>query len=329
MEVECRPVEAELSAATGPAPALSRSSRADVLGVVGELTMWVGEQSRSGIDTGEVAALFPRLREVASRCARRGDPLPPLLMTARAELLTGLARAGSPRIAVSAAERASGRVARELFVGYHRAGDRSSALTVAVVVPQAGGRVPGASLPADLALCETLPDRLRITLTGTPAQTRALLTGSCADVAGGHWTGLAAVADDLAGPSSRAHSIALIARALGYRPGAYDSSDVLVELLASEDSRAVAALLPMIEPVMVDDVLRRTLTALVAVDGNRNLAARRLFVHRSTLDYRLTKIHALTGRHPASPRDLAVLSAAVAAHARATTASTAQSGDPA
>lgn len=102
----------------------------------------------------------------------------------------------------------------------------------------------------------------------------------------------------------------------GRRPsGAYTISDVLVEYAATRQTPVIDKLISVVEPLSGHAVLWETLTALIDADYNRNEAARRLFVHRSTLDYRLRRIAALTGWDPASGRGAQLLTTALIAHA--------------
>jgi DNA-binding PucR family transcriptional regulator len=63
--------------------------------------------------------------------------------------------------------------------------------------------------------------------------------------------------------------------------------------------------------VLGNDVLRETLVAFLEADGNRSRTAQSLIVHRSTLDYRLGRIAAVTGHSPTTPRGLQVLGTAL------------------
>ena len=99
----------------------------------------------------------------------------------------------------------------------------------------------------------------------------------------------------------------------GRRPGgAYRLSDVLVEYAVTSHERVTENLAAVIKPLRAHGVLWETLTVLIDADYNRNKAARDLFIHRSTIDYRLWQIEQLTGLSPVNPRDLAVLGTAIA-----------------
>ena len=104
--------------------------------------------------------------------------------------------------------------------------------------------------------------------------------------------------------------------AAGRRPcGAYTISDVLIEYAATRHARVVEKLVAVIKPLRAHAVLWETLTALVDADYSRHKAARRLYVHRTTVDYRLRRITELTGCDTASSRGLQILATALIAHA--------------
>lgn len=105
----------------------------------------------------------------------------------------------------------------------------------------------------------------------------------------------------------------------GRRPGgAYRISDVLVEYAVTSHERVTENLAAVIKPLRAHGVLWETLTVLIDADYNRNKAARDLFIHRSTLDYRLQRIASITGFDPTSGRGAQVLTAAMIADAVAT-----------
>ncbi|WP_158102640.1 PucR family transcriptional regulator [Lentzea kentuckyensis] len=100
----------------------------------------------------------------------------------------------------------------------------------------------------------------------------------------------------------------------GRRPsGAYTISDVLVEYAVIRHAEVSENLAAVIKPLRAHAVLWETLTALIDADYNRNQAAKKLFIHRSTLDYRLQRIASVTGCDPTSGRGLQLLTAALIA----------------
>lgn len=104
--------------------------------------------------------------------------------------------------------------------------------------------------------------------------------------------------------------------AAGCRPaGTYSVADVLVEQAIAANTAVTAQLAGIIRPVRQNQALWETLVALVHADFNRNQAARDLFVHRSTMDYRLQRIAKITGWDPAGGHGAQLLRAALFADA--------------
>ncbi|MEV7086123.1 helix-turn-helix domain-containing protein [Streptomyces sp. NPDC093085] len=102
----------------------------------------------------------------------------------------------------------------------------------------------------------------------------------------------------------------------GLRPsGAYTISDVLVEYAVTRHEKVRTDLAAVIRPLRAHKVLWETLTAFIDADYSRNKAARGLFIHRSTLDYRLRRIEDITGYDPTSGRGAQMLTAAMIAEA--------------
>lgn len=100
----------------------------------------------------------------------------------------------------------------------------------------------------------------------------------------------------------------------GRRPsGSYSIADVLVEYAVIRHEMVSENLVAVIKPLRAHAVLWETLTALIDADYNRNKAAKNLFIHRSTLDYRLQRIASVTGCDPTSGRGLQLLTAALIA----------------
>ncbi|EWM19115.1 CdaR family transcriptional regulator [Kutzneria sp. 744] len=110
-----------------------------------------------------------------------------------------------------------------------------------------------------------------------------------------------------------ATDVLTLASAAGRRPGVFRLNDFLIEYAVLRQSAVVDSLLAIVKPLLANDMLRRTLAALIESDFNRNLAAQALFIHRSTLDYRIRRIEEVTGHNPMSGRGAQVLSAAMTA----------------
>lgn len=154
----------------------------------------------------------------------------------------------------------------------------------------------------------------RLLVAGGLADAAQILSDCCSSTAR-RWTG--AVTSECPRwtltPGELARRIAVIVRALGFPPGLYRRGHVLLELLAAQDDEVAHSLIPAVVQVAANETLLETLKVLFHANGNRNEASRRLVVHRSTLDYRLTRIAALSGWDPASQLDLMSLRAGLAA----------------
>lgn len=99
---------------------------------------------------------------------------------------------------------------------------------------------------------------------------------------------------------------------LGRPPGVYRIDDMLFESAVTETPEVRDELGRIVAPLLANPVLVETIAALLEADGNRAEAVKKLFIHRSTIDYRLWQVEQLTGLCPVNPRDLAVLGTAIA-----------------
>jgi PucR C-terminal helix-turn-helix domain len=126
------------------------------------------------------------------------------------------------------------------------------------------------------------------------------------------WCGVAwAPRDAMANAGEQAGEAVAIAMATASPAGTYQISDFLVEYAATRQAGVREELIRLVQPVLANTVLRETLVAFLDADGNRTKAAQNLIVHRSTLDYRLGRIAAVTGHSPTTPRGLQVLGTAL------------------
>ncbi|GAA3795891.1 PucR family transcriptional regulator [Streptomyces phyllanthi] len=120
--------------------------------------------------------------------------------------------------------------------------------------------------------------------------------------------------EELARGVREAEDVLRVVCALGRRPGVHQLDDVAVEFAVASNPEVSRRLIALIEPVVTRPELLRTLEALIAADGNRARAAADLIIHRSTIDYRLGRIEALTGHSPTRIHGLQTLCTALAAH---------------
>jgi hypothetical protein len=102
-----------------------------------------------------------------------------------------------------------------------------------------------------------------------------------------------------------------LAASLGRPPGVYRIDDMLFESAVLQTPEVRDELGKVVAPLLANPVLVETVLALLEADGNRAVAVKKLFIHRSTIDYRLWQVEQLTGLSPVSPRDLAVLGTAI------------------
>ena len=112
-----------------------------------------------------------------------------------------------------------------------------------------------------------------------------------------------------------AKGVVAVVSATGRPPGRYRLDDVVLEYAAVQDPVTSARLLDVLHPLLDNEVLYGTLEALIRTDFNRATATRDLFIHRSTLEYRIRRIEEITGQNPLTGRGANMLRAAMAVRA--------------
>ncbi|MEU7456641.1 PucR family transcriptional regulator [Streptosporangium roseum] len=110
-----------------------------------------------------------------------------------------------------------------------------------------------------------------------------------------------------------AEEVLEVARIFGRPPGAYLLADVLLEYQLTRPSRATARLAGLLDPLLDNPDLLRTLKAYLETGLDRRRTAELLHVHPNTVDYRLRRAVSLTGLDPADPAQLQQIGAALAA----------------
>lgn len=110
-----------------------------------------------------------------------------------------------------------------------------------------------------------------------------------------------------------AEEVLEVARLFGHPPGAYRLADVLLEYQLTRPSQATARLAGLLDPLLDNPDLLRTLTVYLETGLDRRRAAELLHVHPNTVDYRLRRAVSLTGLDPADPAQLQRIGAALAA----------------
>ena len=296
-----------LAGFAGLSPESRRRVRAAGVALAGELP------------TDTVIAQLGKLTSAALvRAAQRGDDPAPLVVAGNQlvrDYLAGVGGSGEAEAAVRTADSTAalarsvlaGAAATEhlaatyLIVVLDFADDLTARLTDVLaeygpgvlVAPVPTGAV--VLLPGGGALAEKwVVDRLGAGLDGRAWG--AVTTRDAPEVPAGH---------------DEAMRVLALARAADSPPGVYRRSDFLLEYAAARHDGVADDLVEIITPVMASTVLRTTLDALIRADFNRSRAAKALFVHRSTLDYRLRRIEEITGCNPVTVRGSQVLNVAV------------------
>ncbi|MEU6997305.1 helix-turn-helix domain-containing protein [Nonomuraea sp. NPDC046570] len=96
-------------------------------------------------------------------------------------------------------------------------------------------------------------------------------------------------------------------------PGVYRLTDVPLEYQLTRPSEATAALAGLLDPLLDNPDLLRTLKTYLDSGLDRRRTAERLHVHPNTVDYRLRRAVSLTGLDPMDPAQLQRIGAALAA----------------
>lgn len=116
---------------------------------------------------------------------------------------------------------------------------------------------------------------------------------------------------DVMSGHAEASEVLAIVRAARRPLGVYELEDVLVEYAVARSDAVSDRLVSIIRSLRTSPTLFDTLAVLISEEHNRNRAAAELFIHRSTLDYRLGRIEEITGYHPLSRRGAQVFSLAM------------------
>ncbi|WP_344868755.1 PucR family transcriptional regulator [Amycolatopsis ultiminotia] len=96
-------------------------------------------------------------------------------------------------------------------------------------------------------------------------------------------------------------------------PGTYRLQDVLVEYQLTRPSAATEHLAALLAPLDGHPALLETLQTFMRGGGNRRATATRLHLHPNSVDYRLHRVHQLTGLDPTELEDTQRIAAALAA----------------
>lgn len=110
-----------------------------------------------------------------------------------------------------------------------------------------------------------------------------------------------------------AEEVLEVVRVFARPPGAYRLTDVLLEYQLTRPSEATARLAGLLDPLLDNPDLLRTLKVYLDTGLDRRRTAELLHVHPNTVDYRLRRAVTLTGLDPADPAQLQRIGAALAA----------------
>ena len=153
----------------------------------------------------------------------------------------------------------------------------------------------------------------------SPASEQARLPefmNGVAESAGAEVTAGVAFRPGLAGvpvAGAEAAEVLRLATELGRPPAVYELDDVLLEYLVTRPSEAGTRLAGVLTALDHGPELVETLQGYFDADLDRKKAANALNIHPNTLDYRLKRVHELTGLSAGSARGLQVLGAALVA----------------
>ncbi|MFF4199052.1 PucR family transcriptional regulator [Nonomuraea sp. NPDC001831] len=113
-----------------------------------------------------------------------------------------------------------------------------------------------------------------------------------------------------------AEEVLEVVRVFEQPPGAYRLADVLLEYQLTRPTQATAVLAGLLDPLLDNPDLLRTLTVYLDTGLDRRRTAELLHVHPNTVDYRLRRAVSLTGLDPVDPAHLQRIGAALAARRR-------------
>ena len=170
-----------------------------------------------------------------------------------------------------------------------------------------------------LSLLDSTGGPVLIPVVEDPAFRMAAIPGLVADLAKAAEAGVTAGMSwrpGLAGvpaAGAEASEVLRLAVELGRKPGTYRLDDVLLEYVLTRPSEAGGKLADMLAPLESGPELVATLEGYFAADFDRRRAASALNIHPNTLDYRLRRVHELTGLSVSTAHGLMVLGAALTA----------------
>ncbi|HKS47159.1 MAG TPA: helix-turn-helix domain-containing protein [Amycolatopsis sp.] len=202
---------------------------------------------------------------------------------------------------------AESRLAKAYLIAVVNRRENAPAAQLGRIVRECGG--PGTLVGAGPEFVALIPDC-------DPRRTGRVVDELAQRLGGQAWVGVAS-RERAAVPDGHreASDILRLVVAGGREPGVYRLEDCLVEYAVSRNETVAKSLVSLVRPLMAHPVLSETLEALIRANFNRSEAAKQMFVHRSTLDYRVHRIEEITGHDPMSNRGAQVLCAAMTTYA--------------
>lgn len=172
-----------------------------------------------------------------------------------------------------------------------------------------------AALDEDTDLLWTFERDRGVVLAPTAAHVPAVLAKVDAVTGGAHLAAAAIAAGTADIPRAHQEAVAVLELAERLRRGSglFWLSDLAIEFQLAQPGPARDYLARLLDPVATHQHLLDALRAFVAAGYNRGEAASALTIHRNTLNYRLNRVHTLSGHDPTRPRDARLLAAALVA----------------
>ncbi|TLG00337.1 hypothetical protein FEK35_24140 [Nocardia cyriacigeorgica] len=170
-------------------------------------------------------------------------------------------------------------------------------------------RLPGGYTLLDGSGWTTLVPDADVAVTATQ---RVLADVLVDDPPEGLWVGAAVASshNEIPAAAADARTVSTLCRRIGRAGILTLPDDIMLEFALATGPQAHPYLARHLRPLADQAMLAETLQAFFDCDFNQVATARRLDVHRNTVNYRFARIAALTGLDPLRPRDAMVLYAA-------------------
>jgi hypothetical protein len=243
------------------------------------------------------AALVDGVRRLTGEAVRRAPGLPALADASHVVLADCLAATGSPRLSTVRRLLQSERTGMCTVVVF-RIQERRRAVVIGALAELDGPEVFAGSVDDNAVVL-------------APRGEGARVVGELQELLGTSLCAATADSGSFVAGYQEAAKVLDLALAAERDPGLYHLDDFLIEYAAMCDPAVSARLMNIVRPLLSCDRLYETLKAFVRCGHNRARTARELFIHRTTMDYRIRRIEEITGYDPAGSRGSQVLAAAV------------------